>query len=679
MYAALPAVLNRIHGFTSMSSITTQNGWAFCSKCQGLFYSRNSSNGVCPEGGAHDPGQSGAYSLDFSLAGSPLAVEAAKRASALGQAKQEAALLAKAAAAAGQSDWKWCKRCQGLFYAGNGLDETLCPAWHPNKAGSSRFHDPKGSGDYTLNFRRGSGANRAAGQTGWRWCKQCQGLFFADGGPGVCPTDPRGPHAYDPQLANYAVRWANPLADLHPASLLVVTPQAFEAKLQPLVDWKNATSMPAAMVTIEALREACDGIDDPERIKRGIWQAYLNLGVRYVLLVGDASVFPVRYRFEAQPKGAPVGVQSGWMDGSYNPTDLYYANLVKFRSLFDDWDADGNGKYNRSTWAVDPYGSKQNPDDVTGYPDVALGRLPASSVADVSHYVNKLKSYEKRALHGGTGGARRITFLADIPYDSSQKLSEMVIDAGDGIAAGNTVERIAVESGKTKAKAPWKAGDSGDIDHAVATSWWISYIGHGSPLGWGAGAISVYDSEHVLGLPANDSQPIVYAAACQTGAFTCSPPVCEYVAEDGKHWFVFHADTMQLVDEDTTPLKWWNFDPARPPVVIPRPLPLDFESAAARTFAYAWLFNPNEGGGIAYLGENQTMEDGNGVYLEGYLLNEYVKGKGVQVLGDIWLRAQRTYFKDYESSAHGLDVNFTPPRIYLGIVELFGDPSLRFR
>jgi Peptidase family C25 len=659
-----------------MSSTTTQNGWAFCYKCQGLFFSRNS-DGICPKGGAHDPSESGGYSLDFSLAGSPLAAEAAKVASATGQAADEAAMLAKSEAAAGQSDWKWCRRCQGLFFAGNGLDKTLCPAWNPHKPGSSRSHDPKGSGDYTLNFRRGRGTDRAAGQTGWRWCSRCQGLFFAAGGPGVCPTDPPGPHVYDSQFANYAVKWPSPLADLSPAALLVVAPQAFEGALQPLVDWKNATAMPTVLVTTEALRGACDGVDDPERIKRGIWQAHVNLGVKYVLLVGDASVFPVRYRFEAQPKGAPVGGQSGWMDGTYNPTDLYYANLVKFGFLFDDWDADGNGKYNRSTWAVDPYSSKQNPDDVTGYPDLALGRLPANSVADVSHYVNKLKSYEKRALHGGTGGARQITFLADIAYGWSRKLSQMVIDASDGIATGNTVKRVAVESGKTKPSAPWKAGDSGDIDHAVADSWWISYIGHGSALGWGAN--DVYDSEHVLGLPSNDSQPIVYAAACQTGAVMGSPPVGEYVAKDGKHWFWFHEDSKQLVDEDTTPAKWWDFNHKRPPVVIPRPLSLDFESGAVRTFAYAWLFNPNEGGGIAYFGENQTMEDGNGVYLEGYLLNEYVKGKGVQVLGDIWLKAQRTYFTRYASSAHDLDVNFTPPRIYLGIVGLFGDPSMRFR
>jgi hypothetical protein len=292
--------------------------------------------------------------------------------------------------------------------------------------------------------------------------------------------------------------------------------------------------------------------------------------------------------------------------------------------------------------------------------------------------VNKLKRYEKRALHGGTGATRQITFLADIAYDDSRELSQQVINASGGIASDNDVKRIALESGKKPPAAPWKAGDSGDIDHAVNHSWWISYVGHGGTLTWGGDA-DVYDSDHVLALPANDNQPIVFASACETGTLTSSPPIGEYVAKDGRHWFWFHDDTKTLVDQDTLPEKSWDFSHKRAPVKIPPPLALDFVSGAVRTFAYAWLFNPNEGGGIAYFGENQVMENSNGVELEGYVLNEYVEGKGVQVLGDIWLNGQRRYCARYESSAHGFDANFTPPRIYLGIVELFGDPSMRFR
>jgi hypothetical protein len=654
-----------------MSSTIAQNDWAFCFKCHGLFF-RESSNGKCPAGGAHDPSQSGSYSLGFSFADSPLAARAQVAAEKMGPeaAVAERQALIKVLGDSAEANWKWCRRCQGLFYADD-LDKTHCPA--------GKQHDPKGSGDYTLGYKPKRGAVRAAGQSGWRRCTQCQGLFFATGGAGVCPAAHSGPHVFDSKDSNYFVKRANPLADLlRKVSLLVVAPQVLAEAAQELVDWKNATKMPAAIVTIEALHDSCDGIDDPERIKRGIWQAHVELGVRYVLLVGDATWFPVRFRFEAQPKNAAVGGQSGWMNGSYNPTDLYYAGLVKFETMFDDWDNDGNGKYNRSTWAVDPYGATQNPDDVSGYPDVALGRLPAGSIADVTVYVEKLKAYEKRSLHGGTGSKPQVTFVADMAYGGARELSEQVIAASDGIGSANTLKRIAIEPRKKPPPAPWKVGDATDIDHAVSHSWWISYVGHGEGLAWGGDA-QVYDSGHVLDLPANDTQPIVFATACETGAFTTSPPVGEYAAKDGRHWFWFFDDTMTLEDEDASPPKTWDFSHKRAPLAIPPPLPLDFEQGWARTFACAWLCNPNQGGGIAYVGENETMENGNGTVLQGYVLNEYVKGKGVQVLGDIWLAAQRRYHATYEDAAHGLDANFTPPRIYLGIVELFGDPSLRLR
>jgi hypothetical protein len=54
----------------------------------------------------------------------------------------------------------------------------VCPADHAT-------HDSTGSGDYTLlnNFAD------APGQHDWRWCNKCQGLFFGDNPGSVCPAD----------------------------------------------------------------------------------------------------------------------------------------------------------------------------------------------------------------------------------------------------------------------------------------------------------------------------------------------------------------------------------------------------------------------------------------------------------------------------------------------------------
>lgn len=47
---------------------TTQSGWRYCNKCLGLFYAPSQTQiGRCPAGGAHNPAQSGDYSLNLLL------------------------------------------------------------------------------------------------------------------------------------------------------------------------------------------------------------------------------------------------------------------------------------------------------------------------------------------------------------------------------------------------------------------------------------------------------------------------------------------------------------------------------------------------------------------------------------------------------------------------------------
>ena len=78
----------------------------------------------------------------------------------------------------GQSNWRWCHKCQGLFFAGH--PGSVCPA--------GGAHDRTGSGDYSLIHQN----PLAPGQHGWRWCHKCQGLFFGANAGSVCPAG--GPH-----------------------------------------------------------------------------------------------------------------------------------------------------------------------------------------------------------------------------------------------------------------------------------------------------------------------------------------------------------------------------------------------------------------------------------------------------------------------------------------------------
>jgi len=63
-----------------------------------------------------------------------------------------------------QSGWRWCNRCQCLFYGDN-----YTSGWCEQGGG----HNYGGSGNYTPSYGSGS-----EGQNGWRWCSKCQNMWW---------------------------------------------------------------------------------------------------------------------------------------------------------------------------------------------------------------------------------------------------------------------------------------------------------------------------------------------------------------------------------------------------------------------------------------------------------------------------------------------------------------------
>ncbi|MEZ4449901.1 MAG: RICIN domain-containing protein [Nannocystaceae bacterium] len=124
-----------------------QDKWRWCKRCSHLFYAGNTPS-VCPAGGAHDPSASGAYLLSIV----PLGYDGALT----------------------QDHWRWCRRCSVLSYGG-GVGKCAAAGGAP--------HDTAGSANYVV---RGAGTPVPfTTQDNWRWCNRCQGVFFG-GVPGVC-------------------------------------------------------------------------------------------------------------------------------------------------------------------------------------------------------------------------------------------------------------------------------------------------------------------------------------------------------------------------------------------------------------------------------------------------------------------------------------------------------------
>lgn len=131
----------------------SQARWRFCAKCAGLFWEDifRTARGFCPAGGGHDP-----WGLEFLLA--------------FDRAEQEHR----------QTAWRFCGKCNCLFFE---PEPGTCPQDHkPHVAGAG----PQASG---FNFALTHDvAPDAYHQSNWRFCGKCSGLFWAGAG-GHCPQD----------------------------------------------------------------------------------------------------------------------------------------------------------------------------------------------------------------------------------------------------------------------------------------------------------------------------------------------------------------------------------------------------------------------------------------------------------------------------------------------------------
>jgi hypothetical protein len=83
--------------------------------------------------------------------------------------------------ATGQPDWRYCAKCNGLFFAPSGdATGSLCPLGGEHRALGWTFYLPNNM----------QGATEATGQPNWRYCGNCHGLFWAphdDSSGTVCP------------------------------------------------------------------------------------------------------------------------------------------------------------------------------------------------------------------------------------------------------------------------------------------------------------------------------------------------------------------------------------------------------------------------------------------------------------------------------------------------------------
>ncbi len=238
--------------------------------------------------------------------------------------------------------------------------------------------------------------------------------------------------------------------------LLVLAPQQYAQALQPLLDYKNSHDTPAMLTTLDDIPAAGD--DEQASVKLYIKDAIETMGINSVLLVGggvdDGIQFPVRNAW----------IPSGSYE-DYFPSDLYYADIYDANGSLSTWDANGNGRY------------AEYPDDMSAvdvYPDVYLGRLPATSTAQVSAVVDKILDYEEHNQMLNTivqiGGD---TFPGDREnINEGEYANEQVLQRLPGYEA----TQLWASTGTLKKG--WI------ITNFYRGADYVDFSGHGSPLSW---------------------------------------------------------------------------------------------------------------------------------------------------------------------------------------------------
>ena len=193
------------------------------------------------------------------------------------------------------------------------------------------------------------------------------------------------------------------------AGLLIVAPASFHPALADFV-FAKAAERPVRLVALEDVLARTAGVDDPERLKRFLYEEHRSRRIGYVLLVGDADVLPVRY-MALDRLHAPA------FDYAFYPSDLYYADVAKPDGAFEDWNGSREGFHAGYFGEVHGEKHKEGPvnfDAVDYVPELAVGRWPCSTAAEVRAVAEKTLRHRAAVRAARTPSSRETALLVAV-------------------------------------------------------------------------------------------------------------------------------------------------------------------------------------------------------------------------------------------------------------------------
>ncbi|MCA8959837.1 MAG: hypothetical protein KDC38_04965, partial [Planctomycetes bacterium] len=205
------------------------------------------------------------------------------------------------------------------------------------------------------------------------------------------------------------------LAASAPASpgLTIVAPDSWSTELSDFVAHRSKTIRTELLTLESVLAPSPDAsslarsqTDEAERLKRALFEAWRDRGTRYVLLVGDADVMPIRYMTLDR-------VTAAAFDVAFYPSDLYYADLVDGEGAFETWNGEREGFH--AGYFGEVRGEK-NKDDVINFdrvhylPELAVGRWPVSTLEQLRVVIQKTIAHDAQRAEEDRAEATKPSF-----------------------------------------------------------------------------------------------------------------------------------------------------------------------------------------------------------------------------------------------------------------------------
>jgi len=257
------------------------------------------------------------------------------------------------------------------------------------------------------------------------------------------------------------------------ADYLLIAPRAFLTAAEPLLERRHDQGLQARAVAFEEVAdEFGHGQPSAEAIRSFLayaFHSWTRPSPRYVLLLGDATYDPRNFTGISRPSPLPAL----WVKTSY-------------------------------LWTVsDPQLAAVNGEDAL--PDLAIGRLPATTVSEANRLVEKLIAWED----SGQGLAGAAALVADNP-DLGGDFDANVTDIAASYLAARSPTLLRL-SGLGPATRPRI------LDALNAGLSLLSYVGHGGAAVWASE--NVWNSWDAPSLLAQSQQPLLLTMNCLNGYF----------------------------------------------------------------------------------------------------------------------------------------------------------------